>query len=619
MRELNMKSPCNSTQVANDLITWMRQYAPLHIDSYLIDEQKGFPPHIFLDLGNQGFFGMHISRQYGGLELKTFDMLRILEQIAAVDLTLAVVLVESIQGAHTLTNYGSKIIIDTYLNQLATGRIFTAGAMTESAAGSNPRAMESNATPTKNGWLLNGSKRWVGMGSSADLTAIYAQQFDSENNWVGMSGFLVPKGAKGLHIGPAASTMGMRGFSKNIIYMNNIEVSPEFLLGKPGEGMEIAQNNMMYVRLCLGAASVGAMKRCLQLMFRYAQRRVVATGKLLDNPVTLVRLSEMTAITDAIDNFIYLVATCYDKDSTTVPEEAFVVSKILGSEYLTNMTDSLVQMLGARGYEEGSGVAKLFRDARVFRIFEGPTEALNMYIGSRVLVENKLLERFFYNTLNQKKLFQEIKETLEQINQHCLQTKSTLFHTPFALNYWAQSLAGEVICYGLLLGALECSLVDKKTDRLARAALWAREKYNDIVKKSLAFSLGENVLLQSDELHQIVTSYLDTIGDIDQTRDSQGVSVDDLLRRMPPALDAHEKHELFSKELSDKQLYHDASTFVTGEEREILLYDWNNIINKTNYSSYCTHQLFENQATLNPQSVAVVFGDQSISYQNLRS
>ncbi len=148
-----MSIESTSKETANHLIHWIREYAALRIDSYLIDTQGSLPPHIYFDLGNQGFFGMHVSRKYGGLELTTSDMLRVIEQLAAIDLTLCTIVIECIQGAHTLEKYASNSMKNRYLPQLAGGRIFTAGAMTESAAGSNPRAMKSIATPgNKGGW-----------------------------------------------------------------------------------------------------------------------------------------------------------------------------------------------------------------------------------------------------------------------------------------------------------------------------------------------------------------------------------------------------------------------------------------------------------------------------------
>lgn len=620
-----MSTETNSKKKADKLIHWIRQYASLHLDSHLADEQRSFPPHVLLELGNQGFFGIHISRKFGGLELNTSDMLRVIEQVSAIDLTLSVILIESIQGAHTLEKYASESMKNQYLSLLATGRIFTAGAMTESEAGSNPRAMKSVAVPNndENGWLIKGSKRWVGMGASANIIAIYVQQLDADNNWLGMSGYLVPQGAKGLSIGQDYPTMGIRGFSKNKIIMDNISVSSEHLLGKIGEGMEIAQDNMMYIRLCLAAATVGAMKRCAQLMYRYAERRIIATGPLLENPVTLVRLSEITAVIDAIDNFIYLISSIYDQDPSLVPEEAFVVSKILGSEYLGWVADLAVQILGARGYEEGCDISKIFRDARVFRIFEGPTEALNMYIGSRILAQNSCLEMFISNTLNQKQLFDEIKQNVDRVKDNCLTTKTELFSKPFSVNYWAQALVGDIITYGLLLACIEYSLQQNKSDNLQRASLWIRSKYNETVQKTLAFSNGEKVIAQSKQLREFIAGYTKTIGNIDQLRNGQNLSIDNLLKRKQD-VDLHEiiphiEHELFSKKSPNSHDYHEQALTLNEGDRDQLLHQWNNVEKEGEYPDICAHLLFEKQVIKNPKANAIVYKDQKISYEELNT
>lgn len=619
-----MRSEANSKKIADNLISWIRQYASSNIDSHLTDKQHGFQPHVFLDLGNQGFFGMHVSRKYGGLELKTYDLLRVIEQVAAIDLTLTVLLIESIQGAHTLENYATESMKNQYLNLLAKGRIFTAGAMTESAAGSSPRAMKSVATPDGDGgWLLNGSKRWVGMAASASITALYVQQVDENNNWQGMSGFLVPQGVKGLHIGPETPTMGLRGFAKNTIHMDNIKVSAEHLLGKSGQGMEIAQDNMMYIRLCLASAAIGAMKRSVQLIFRYATRRTIATGQLIENPVTLARLSEMTAIIDAIENFVYLVAEFYDKNPSSAPEEAFVVSKLLGSEYLGWMVDLLLQTLGARGYDEGSGVAKLFRDARVFRIFEGPTEALNMYIGSRILAKNSSLERFISNSLNQKQLFNEIKFAVNNVNEHCLVNKRQLFAKPFSINYWSQALVGEIISYGLLLAGIEYTIKNKPSENLQRASVWLRNKYNEVVQKALSFSLAEKVLIQPNQLQEYVSNYTDKIGNVEQIRISQDIALDNLLKcNYEP--DIHEnttniEQELFSKELWRAEIHDDHPLVVNETERQRLLHEWNNLEKENEFSDSCVTELFEKQVNLSPEAIAIVFQDKKITYEELNT
>ena len=437
-----------------------------------------------------------------------------------------------------------------------------------------------------------------------------------------MSGFLVTQGTQGLEIGPESPTMGIRGFPKNTITMNNIHVSKEHLLGKVGEGMEIAQDNMMYIRLCLAAASIGTMKHCVQLMYRYAERRTIVTGQLSENPVTLVRLSEMTAVIDALDSFIYLVSSLLDNDPSTVPEEMFVAAKILGSEYLGWIVDLFVQMLGARGYEEASGASKIFRDARVFRIFEGPSEALNMYIGSRLLEENTRLEFFVRETLQQPELFDEIKQAVNQVNERCLSHKNSSFSKPFSDQYWAQSLIGEIVTYGLILCGIEYNIKIKYSDDLHRANRWVRNKYNSVVQSALIGSLGEKILIKSHQIQEIIYKYTDSIGHVEQHRNTQNIYIDCLLKNNQEK-DIHDGNlstELESychENLEINEILSDGYLVATEAERQQLLHEWNNVENSTVRPNICVHHLFEEQAIKNPNSIAVVYQDESITYHEL--
>ncbi|PJD95678.1 MAG: hypothetical protein CK426_09235 [Legionella sp.] len=616
-----MNTENHSQKTADRLIHWIRDYASRHIDSHAYDEQCGFPPHVFLELGNQGFFGIHISKKYGGLELTTYDMLRVIEQVAAIDLTLSVILIESIQGAHTLENYATESMKSKYLKQMASGRIFTAGAMTESDAGSNPRAMKSVAKPVSDGeWILKGNKRWIGMGSSAAVTAVYVQQYDMDNQWVGMSGFLVPQGAEGMHAGLDDVSMGIRGFSKNKITLDNVRVTAEQLLGNVGDGMEIAQDNMMYIRLCLAAAAIGAMKRCAQLMERYASRRTIATGILLDNPVTLVRLSEITAAIDALHTYVYCVAKLLDEKSSVVPEETFVVAKILSSELLGWVADQALQLLGARGYEQTCDISKIFRDARVFRIFEGPTEALNMYLGSRMLSSNPLFEQFICTTLGQPQLFQEMMRAMAQIREKTLSQKANLFVNPLNIHYWSQAQVGETASYALVLSCLKFTLNSQSSIRHP-SLLWVQTKYNEAVDKGLSFSSGEQVLMEKNQLRGIVSSYESTIGNIDQDRNHSNVAIDALLK-VCPVTDIQSDHspvghELFSKITTLESKPHSSSVMSNEQEHVLLLHTWNNVEQATNYPQICAHHVFEEQVLKNGKALAVVFNTESISYEEL--
>lgn len=611
----------NSKEKADKLISWLREYALLSIDSQLADEQRLYPPHVLLDLGNQGFFGMHISEKYGGLELSTFDMLRVIEQVAAIDLTLSIILIESIQGAHTVEKYASESMKNDYLPSMASGRVFTSGAMTESEAGSNPRGMKSVATPdSDNAWLINGSKRWVGMGASAGVIALYVQQFDENETWQGMSGFLVPRNAVGLTIGQDTPTLGMRGFAKNNITMKNVKVNAENLLGQVGEGMEIAQDNMMYIRLCLAAATIGAMKRCVQIMYRYAQRRTIATGALLENPVTLVQFAQITDMIEAIDRYVYLVAQHLDDSPDSLPEEALVISKITGSECLGFVVDRALQLLGARGYEEACEVAKLFRDARAFRIFEGPTEALNMYLGARALGRSATLESFVCKTLEQSQLFNETMAHINQVKKNVFSSTSTLFLKPFTNSYLTQSLAGEILNAGLFLACLKHSQKMGDTQTLKHALRWASKRYDKVVEEALLLSSEGMPNVTSEDITQIVNHYTGTVGHIDQTRSGKNSSIDRLLRSsLVEELDdlsPHQHHQVVrTKRGYEGTVSKDfQATHGCDNSQKVMR---GGIEKTTQYELMNVCQLFEQKASQHPKEIALVFQNQRLTYAEL--
>ncbi|MFM7714537.1 MAG: acyl-CoA dehydrogenase family protein, partial [Microcystis sp.] len=123
----------------------------------------------------------------------------------------------------------------------------------------------------------------------------FVRLLDSEepgNN--GLTGFLVRQGTPGLRLGPESLTMGLRGIMQNAIYFEDVLVTKEQLLGELGNGTEPADDALLYARLGIGMMGVGGMKRCLQLMLRYASRRSIATGKLLESPITLARFDHLT-------------------------------------------------------------------------------------------------------------------------------------------------------------------------------------------------------------------------------------------------------------------------------------------------------------------------------------
>ncbi|BAY81667.1 AMP-dependent synthetase and ligase, acyl-CoA synthase [Calothrix parasitica NIES-267] len=550
---------------ASELIVWLREYAGNYINSRLIDERRCVPPHIVLDFGNRGLLGMQVPREYGGLGLGNYDTMRVLQQLGAIDTTLSLFVgLNNILGIRPILRYGSKALQDELLPILATGRELAAFAITEPGAGSNPQGITSQAIPDGDGWRLSGTKIWSGSAAWAGVTNVFVQHQNPDGTWQGISGFAVRKGT-GMRQGKEALTMGMRGMVQNTIYLNDVTVGGEQMLGQPGAGMHVAQDAMMYGRLAIAAASVGGMKRCTQLILRYSSRRSVSTGKLLENPFVLKRLSEITAAITATENLVSQVARRLDAGEI-IPTEIYTACKTTAPEFYWQAADSLVQVLGGRGYIESNIAPQILRDARILRIFEGPTETLNMFLGSRAIHESESLTSFISESFQAPEIAEKLQlaaiainkrtsetsphpspyqgegETSPQSNgqsstyqgegtgSHCVaEVPSVVASGVVRSTRWAAILTGEITTFAILWGALHQTQIDSPSELISRAIEWVQFNFEEKLKQALLNSQPQ--VLSSEENAELISSYINSIGDIEQTLPGEDWELDEFLRQ----------------------------------------------------------------------------------------
>ena len=362
-----------SAETVQDTLNWLRHYAEQRINSRLIDERRSIPPYIVLDMGNRGLMGLHVPVEQGGAGFSYQQAIEIYQQLGAIDPSLALFIgLGNVLGLRPLQHFGSPAMQQQYLRNIASGRQLAAFAITEPGAGSNPLAMQTTATQNLDGsFTLNGCKIWSGSAAWASVIHVFAKTFDTNGNAQGITGFCVERDLAGLHIGEEALTMGMRGTCQSRIELHNVTVPAHAVLGEVGQGMDVAQDAMKMGRLVIAACATGGMKRCAQLMLRYAQRREIGTGLLLNNPITLQRLTDLQHSIHAVENLVQRIANLLDS-GVNVPIELYATAKISAPEMFWQAADNLVQMLGGRGYIENNIAPQLLRDARIFTHFRRP-------------------------------------------------------------------------------------------------------------------------------------------------------------------------------------------------------------------------------------------------------
>ncbi|NUT29785.1 MAG: acyl-CoA dehydrogenase family protein, partial [Streptomyces sp.] len=379
---------------------------------------------VALDFGTAGLFGPLIEERYGGTALRLRDLFRVLEQLMAVDAGLATWVGSSVLlGTRAVSAWGGDLLRDRWLPPLAEGRVLGAYAQTEPGAGSDFSGITTRAHRTADGgFRLTGTKHWIGNGTWAGVVTVVARTSGGSGSGSGsgagagarrrgagrvpggigaapsasappsaVTALAVPTTSAGVCPGAEHLTLGLRGMVQSRLRFDDVAVAADAELGD-GRGRAVAFDSMGLTRLAVAACAVGAMKRCVQLFHRYATRRAMSGVPLADRAATRAALATMIARTDTADALVYGLADRLD-EGQNIALEPVVAAKVLASEWAVDSADALVQLLGGRGYDEANLAGRLHRDVRVYRIFEGATEALADFLGRRALARPAALHR----------------------------------------------------------------------------------------------------------------------------------------------------------------------------------------------------------------------------------
>lgn len=516
-----------SGERARNVIEWFRGYAETRIDARLIDERRTIPPYVVLDFGNHGLLGLQAPCEAGGLGLSYRDAFRVLQQVAAFDFTLGSFLgVHNALGLRPLLRFGSESQKRELVPVIAAGRELASFAYTEPGAGSNPGAIESTATPDgTGGWILHGSKKWIGTAAWSGFTHVFAHVLDKDGRHQGIGAFVVRQGTPGFVQGPEELTMGMRGMVQNTVQLNGVRVGPDSVLGELGQAMIIAQDAMELGRICIAACAVGVMKRAAQLMARYARTRGIATGRLLDNLVTRDRLTQLTTETAALEAFTDSFAGWLDA-GIEVPKECFAAIKALAAESAFTAVDRLMQLLGGRGYIETNLAPQMLRDVRLMRVFEGPSETMQMFVGHRLAASAASLTTFLRDQLSASEIATELENVSRDLKQRATSATSG-DDDGWRDGQRVAMILGELGMYGLWL-----AVVDRAPgDRFERSRAWLRARFDTLVAAARAEGPGQGRTMSAPDLERVVAGYANEIGDIEPYRPGVLQELDPLLAR----------------------------------------------------------------------------------------
>jgi alkylation response protein AidB-like acyl-CoA dehydrogenase len=366
------------------VLSALRKYSEKHLTpEYLLalDHDDRFPAELLKELyEQQGLHLIFIPEAYGGLGGNAYDIYRVSELIASIDLGVATGVLATFLGTDPITVGGTPEQKEHWMNRIAAEGLLVAYGATEPQAGSDLGALATRAVPVPAngqpaGYRLSGRKQWISNGGVADVYTILA------NAPGGPSWFIVERGAPGFSQGKPEDKHGIRASNTAALFLEEVFVPSEALVGGvEGQGLAQAQAVFGYTRLMVGAFGLGAGWEALRRAIRYSQERIQAGSPLSQKQgYTHKLIVPNAARLEAARAYIEWVAERLDGGENGLATEG-AVAKYAASEAGNRAAEDAIQALGGYGYTREYLVEKIKRDVRITCIYEGTSEIMEWTI-----------------------------------------------------------------------------------------------------------------------------------------------------------------------------------------------------------------------------------------------
>jgi alkylation response protein AidB-like acyl-CoA dehydrogenase len=346
-------------------------------------ETDEIPEELVNAMANAGFFQLFLPEDLGGRGVRALPVCLAREELAGVYCPADVTLAMQGLGSYPIFLAGSRDQKEKFLGKIGSGEWLTTYALTEPEAGSDVNGMRSRAKEQSEGFVLNGSKRFISNGYAADILVAFAKT-PLEGNPKAMSAFVLEKGIPGLVVSKRLRAMAPHDLVE--LEFNDCFVPRENLLGKVGEGFKIAMKTLDVFRMSVGAAAVGIGQAAFDAALDYSKKRVQFGSSIAKFQAIQLKLAEMATELDAARALVYRAAILKDRGDSNVSRFASM-AKFYATETGFRAVDQSLQIHGGIGVIQGSLVERLYREVRALRIYEGTSEIQKLIIANSILKE----------------------------------------------------------------------------------------------------------------------------------------------------------------------------------------------------------------------------------------
>ena len=380
----------NDIEVNNRRLENIRRFVrevAIPAEAQVVEENK-IPESIVDQMRANGYFGWSIPKEYGGSGLTTEEL-----ALANIELSQAATAFRARAGTNTgigsegLVQDGTRVQKEQWLPRLASGEITGCLALTEPEAGSDATALQSTAVSDGNNqFLINGTKRYITNAPIADLFTVFARTDLNDLSHKGITAFLISRETPGISTGPEHKKMGQSGSPVSEVYLSNVLASSDNVLGgQLGMGFATAMKALNKQRINLAALCIGPAIRLLDEALRHVKTREQFSKPISEFQLIQAMLAESKVEIEAAKSLVLETARSRDRGEDVTTQAS--ICKYYASEMCGRVADRVVQIFGGAGYcaDIGGPIEMLYRDVRLFRLYEGTSQIHLLNIAKRIL------------------------------------------------------------------------------------------------------------------------------------------------------------------------------------------------------------------------------------------
>ncbi|MEY3319916.1 MAG: hypothetical protein RL393_496 [Actinomycetota bacterium] len=336
-----------------------------------VDANARFPQEALDALQVAGLAAPHVPVEFGGEGADSLGVVIVIEEVARVCASSSLIPAVNKLGSVPLMLGGNESQKERWLTQLAKGKGFSY-CLSESEAGSDAAAMKTRAVKKGDGWVLNGSKKWISHAGVSEFYTVLAST-DPEKGAKGITAFVIEKSDSGVSFGAPEKKMGFKGSPTREVYFDNVEIGDDRRISEIGGGFGLAMKTLDHTRITIAAQALGIAQGAFEVATKYAKERRQFGKPIFDFQAVQFMLADMAMEIEAARQLTYAAAVKSERGERDLTFFS-AASKCFATDVAMKVTTDAVQVLGGYGYVNDYPVERMMRDAKLTQIYEGTNQ-----------------------------------------------------------------------------------------------------------------------------------------------------------------------------------------------------------------------------------------------------